>query len=83
MTRPMLRIDLINLGRFRLFLALDDGFGRVAAGRRALLRPHVGRLPSNTQPRARDTANDVPPKSAPEVDVQKTSEPLVEPQPYR
>ena len=79
----MLRIDLINLGRFRLFLALDDGFGRVAAARRALLRTNIGRLPSNTQPRARDTANDVSPKSAPEVDVQKTSKPLVEPQPYR
>ena len=79
MTRPMLRIDLINLGGFGHFVALDD----VAAGRRALLRPDIGRLPSNTQPRARDTANDVPPKSAPEVDVQKTSKPLVEPQPYR
>ena len=83
MTRPMLRIDLINLGRFRLFLALDDGFGRVAAARRALLRTNIGRLPSNTQPRARDTANDVSPESASQVDVQKTSEPLVEPQPYR
>ena len=82
MTRPMLRIDLINLGRFRLFLDLDDGFGRVAAGRRALLRPHVGRLPSNTQPRARDTANDVAPKAPPQMNVQKTSEPLVETQPY-
>ena len=78
----MLRIDLINLGRFRLFLALDDGFGRVAAARRALLRTNIGRLPSNTQPRARDAANDVSPKSAPQVDVQKTSKALVEPQPY-
>ena len=79
----MLRIDLINLGRFRLFLALDDGFGRVAAGRPALLRTNIGRLPSNTQPRARDTADDVPPKSPSQMDVQKTSEALVEAQPYR
>ena len=79
----MLRIDLINLGRFRLFLALDDGFGRVAAARRALLRTNIGRLPSHAQARARDTANDVPPKAPPQMDVQKTSEPLVEAQPYR
>ena len=79
----MLRIDLINLGRFRLFLDLDDGFGRVAAGRRALLRTNIGRLPSHAQARARDAADDVPPKSPSQMDVQKTREPLVEPQPYR
>jgi hypothetical protein len=56
---------------------------RVAAARRALLRTNIGRLPSNTQARARDAADDVPPKSPSQVDVQKTGEPLVEPQPYR
>ena len=56
---------------------------RVAAARRALLRTNIGRLPPHAQPRARDTADDVPPKSPSQVDVQKTGEPLVEPQPYR
>ena len=66
-----------------LIINLDFIFRRVAAGRRALLRTNIGRLPSHAQARARDTADDVPPKSAAQVDVQKTSEPLVEPQPYR
>ena len=74
-----------------LIINLDFSFRRrvvaraVGCGirRRPLLPSDISRLPSNTQPRARDAANDVSPKSAPEVDVQKTSEALVEPQPYR
>ena len=56
---------------------------RVAASRRALLRTNIGRLPSHAQARARDAADDVPPKSPSQMDVQKTREALVEPQPYR
>ena len=66
-----------------LIINLDFIFRRVAAARRALLRTNIGRLPSHAQARARDAANDVSPKPAAQVDVQKTSEPLVEPQPYR
>ena len=55
----------------------------VATGRRALLRTNIGRLPPHAQPRARDAANDVPPKAPPQMNVQKTSEALVEAQPYR
>ena len=66
-----------------LIINLDFIFRRVAAARRALLRTNIGRLPSHAQARARDAADDVPPKPAAQVDVQKTGEPLVEPQPYR
>ena len=72
-----------NLRRLVAARAVDDAVGCGIRRRRPLLRPDIRRLPSNTQPRARDTADDVSPKSAPEVDVQKTSEPLVEAQPYR
>ena len=72
-----------NLRRLVVARAVDDAVGCGIRRRRPLLRPDIRRLPSNTQPRARDTADDVSPKSAPEVDVQKTSKPLVEPQPYR
>ena len=72
-----------------LIINLDFIFRRLVAARvrrvatrRALLRTNIGRLPSNTQPRARDTANDVAAKSPSQMNVQKTSEALVEPQPY-
>ena len=73
---------IINLDfsfRRRVVARAVDGVRRVA---RALLRPDIRRLPSHAQARARDTANDVPPKSAPEVDVEEAGEPLVETQPY-
>ena len=81
--------DVVN--QCYLIINLDFSFRRrvvaraVGCGirRRPLLPSDISRLPSNTQPRARDTANDVSPKPAAQVDVQKTSEALVEPQPYR
>ena len=69
-----------------LIINLDFNVRRLVVSRavaRALLRTNIGRLPSHAQARARDTADDVPPKSPSQMDVQKTSEPLVEPQPYR
>ena len=66
-----------------LIINLDFNVGRLVAARRALLRTNIGRLPSHAQPRARDTADDVSPKSPSQMNVQKTGEPLVEPQPYR
>ena len=66
-----------------LIINLDFNVRRLVAARRALLRTNIGRLPSHAQARARDAADDVPPKSPSQMDVQKTREPLVEPQPYR
>ena len=80
--------DVVN--RCYLIINLDFIFrrlvgARVVAGRirrPPLLPSDISRLPPHAQPRARDTANDVPPKSAPEVDVEEAGEPLVETQPY-
>jgi len=66
---------IINLDFiFRRLVAarvVDDAVGCGIRRRRALLRTNIGRLPSHAQPRARDAADDVSPKAAPEVDVQK------------
>ena len=72
-----------NVRRLVAARAVDDAVGCGIRRRVPLLRSDIRRLPSNTQPRARDTADDVSPKSAPEVDVEEAGEPLVEPQPYR